>query len=183
MPLPLAVPLASMGVGLLGGLFNKSSKVPSLQELMSQFGPGALAQNTTQLYDFLKSSPQFMDVLNKNAAAGANLSQSLNQNLGARGLTTTGVGSVASSLGANASAFGASALRGGLFGEAGSMAQNNLSQMLQAYLSTLGMKQNQPNRLDSLFSSLLTAGASALPFAGGEQGFKYPKGGTGIFAP
>lgn len=180
MPLPMAVPLASMGVGLLGGLFNKGSKVPSLEELMSQFGPGALTRNTTQIYDFLKNSPQFMDALNKNALAGANLSNSINQNLGARGLTTTGVGSIASSLGANASAFGASALRGGLFGQAMEAGQNNLSQMLQAYLSTLGMKQQQPNRLDSLFSSLLTAGGAALPFAGGGNTIK---GGTGIFAP
>lgn len=170
MPLPLGVPLASMGVGLLGGLFNKTAKPPSLQELMDQFGTGALTRNTQQMYDFLKTSPQFMDLLNKNAAAGANLSNSLNHNLAARGLTTTGVGSIASALGANATAFNESSLRGGLFGQAMDASQNNLSQLLQAYMGTLGMKFNQPNRLDSLFSSLLTAGGAALPFAGRNSG-------------
>jgi hypothetical protein len=107
-----------------------------------------------------------MDVLNKNAVAGANFSNSVSQNMGQRGLTTTGIGTMASSMGQNATAFGESALRGGLFGQAGDMAQNNMNQMLQAYMQSIQMKQQQPNRMDSLFSSLLSGGASALPHAG-----------------
>lgn len=132
------------------------------QELQKKFGTGALSQDTLRLYQMLSQSPAFSEAMNQNALSGANLSSNLNASLGARGLSTSGIGTVASSLGSSAASFGASALRGGLFGTAGNMASENLLARLQAFSQLKTAKANQPSFLQSLTGGILGAGGAVL---------------------
>lgn len=131
-------------------------------ELSQNFGAGALAGDTNRLYSLLYGSPQFQEAMNQNALSGANLSSNLNASLGARGLSTSGIGTIASSIGSSASSFGASALRGGLFGQAGNMASENLLARLRAFSDLKVAKANQPSFLQSLGGGILGAAGSVL---------------------
>lgn len=132
------------------------------KELQQKFGTGVLSGDVMRLYSMLASSPQFQESMSQNALSGANLSQNLNASLGARGLSTSGIGTVAGALGKSASSFGASALRGGLFGTAGNLASENLLARLQAFSALKQAKANQPGFLQSLTGSILGAGGMVL---------------------
>lgn len=151
---------ASIGGGLLAGLFGSKKKPPGSGDLARMFGTGALSQDTLNLYRMLAGSPMFQQALSQNALAGARVGGGVQSALTQHGIT--GAGLIGSILGQNAGAFGASALRGGLFGTAGNLAQENLLARLQAYTSLQGQMLNQPNFLQSLSGALLGAGGSAL---------------------
>lgn len=156
------LPYAGIGAGTLLSIFGNKNGLPSFEELNDMFGSGALTRNTRTIYNFLAGSPEFRNALNINALAGSNLSRSTSAGLAKRGLTTTGIGSIAGAIGGSAAQFGESGLRGGLFNTAGGLAQQNLSDLLQAYLGIQELQQKRQNPLQMLGSSLLTAGANAL---------------------
>jgi hypothetical protein len=105
------------------------------KDLASKFGVGAMTSDTQRLYQFLLASPQFQQAMTENNLAGATASNNISAGLAQRGMSTSGIGTVSSALGQSAAAFGGSALKGGLFGTAGSMASQNLLARLQAYSS------------------------------------------------
>jgi hypothetical protein len=141
------------------------------KELNQKFGTVPLTGDIMRLYSMLASSPQFQEAMSQNALAGQALSSNLNASLGARGLSTSGIGSVASALGSSASSFGAGALRGGLFGTAGSLASENLLARLQAFANLKTAKANQPSFLQSLTGSILGAGGQVLAGPAGAKIF------------
>src|SRR5678815_309266 len=122
---PWALPIA--GISALAGLFGGSTyKPPDASMLRRQFGPGALSGDTTQLFQFLLRSPQFQNMLNQNAIQGQQFQRDLSQGLAQRGLSTSGIGTIANAAGQSAVSSGALGLRGDLFNQAGSLAQQNL---------------------------------------------------------
>jgi hypothetical protein len=129
------------------------------KDLASKFGVGQQMTDTQRLYQFLLQSPQFQQ---ENNLAGAQASNDISAGLSQRGLSTSGIGTVAGALGKSASSFGASALKGGLFGTAGSMASQNLLARLQAYSSYKNAKASQPSFLEGLAGGVLSAGGAVL---------------------
>ncbi len=131
-------------------------------DLAKKFGVGQMTTDTQKLYQFLLSSPQFQQAMTENNLAGAQASSDITAGLSQRGLSTSGIGTVAGALGKSASAFGGSALKGGLFGTAGSMATQNLLARLQAYAQYKTAKANQPSFLEGLAGGVLGGAGQVL---------------------
>lgn len=156
-------PLALGGIAL-GGIMSLfgGKKTPGAKDLSKQFGVGALSKDTMALYRMLAASPQFRAQLMSNSAMGSRFSNQLAGGLASRGLSTSGIGTVAGAAGSQVISAGETALRGGLFGTAAEGAQQNLLARLQAYTQLQGQGLSQPSPLGMLGSSLLTGGANAL---------------------
>lgn len=163
---PIFGALGAVG-GILGSLFG-GQKPPSANDLRRLFGPGALAGDTQQLYQFLSQSPQFRQQLSQNLINASGFEHNLRGGLAARGLTTSGVGTIATAAGQSAGQYGEQALRGGLFGTAGDMAQQNLLARLQAFMQSQQMGMQQPSGLQRLGGGLALAGGQAQSLFGGQ---------------
>lgn len=162
MPIPLAA--IGAGAGLLGGLLGGGQKGPTGLDpatLQKFFGAGALSGDITQLYQLLAKSPQFQQMLLQNSIQGQQFQGDLSAGLAQRGLSTSGIGTIANAAGQSAISSGELGLRGGLFGSAGSLAQQNLMQRLQSY--TQG-RLNQPSQsfLGQIGGDLLGASIPSL---------------------
>src|SRR3972149_5083686 len=134
------------------------------------FGPGALAGDYSKLYSLLLSSPGFQNVLSNMSIQGTNLSQNLTANLARRGLTGTGVGTVAQSLGQAVPGFMQQQAKAGLSQEALQAAMQNLLARMGIYGELRGQQMNQPGFLQSLFGGLMGGAGSLLPFLKGLGG-------------
>lgn len=132
------------------------------KELASKFGVGQMTNDTQRLYQFLLTSPQFQQAMTENNLAGAQASNDISAGLAARGLSTSGIGTVSSALGKSAAAVGGGALKGGLFGTAGNMAVQNLLARLQAFSNYKTAKANQPSFLESLSGGVIGGIGSVL---------------------
>lgn len=143
-----------------------------VKDLNKWFGAGAQANDTMKMYSMLFNSPYFQQAMSENMASGQQLSSNINQSLGARGLSTSGIGTLSSAFGKSASAFGGSALRGGLFGQAGNLASQNLMARLGAYSSWKTAQAQQPSFMESLGGSLLGAAGQVLGGPAGANIFK-----------
>jgi len=131
-------------------------------QLSQYFGPTQLGANTNQLYQLLARSPQFQQALTQNYQAAGNFQNNLAAGLGQRGLSTSGIGTVANAMGSSAGTAGEASLRGGLFGQAGNMALENLLARLQAYSSYRNVRANQPTFLGQVAGGLFGAAGSVL---------------------
>ena len=163
---PIFGALGAVG-GLLGTLFG-GQKPPSADELKRLFGPGALAGDTQQLYQLLANSPQFRQQLSQNNINASGFEHNLRGGLAARGLTTSGVGTIATAAGQSAGQYGEQALRGGLFGTAGDMAQQNLLARLQAFMQSQQLGMQQPSTLQRFGGGLGLAGGQFQSLFGGK---------------
>lgn len=156
---PLA--LGGIGLGAITSLFG-GRKTPSAGDLRKHFGPGALSQDTMMLYRMLANSPAFRATLAQNAAVGSRFSNQLTSNLAQRGLTTSGIGSVAQAAGKQAISTGETGLRGGLFQTAQEGAMQNLLARLQSFTALQGQSLQRPTGLEAFGSSLLAGGAQGI---------------------
>lgn len=148
---------------ILGSIFGGSKGIDP-KELARLFGPGALSGDTMQLYKFLAASPQFQQQLSQNLITSGQFSNNLAANLGARGLNTTGIGAIAGAAGQSAYASGEQALRGGLFGTASDIAQQNLLARLQSYTQGKIQQLSQPSPIQQIGGALGKAGGLASLF-------------------
>jgi len=139
------------------------------RELSTKFGVGAQVNDTMRMYQMLLNSPYFQQSLNMNAQSGAQLSSNLNQSLAQRGLNTSGIGTISSAMGKSAASFGDAALRGGLFGQAGNAASQNLLARLQAFSDMKVSQAQRPSFLESLTGGVLGGAAQVLA---GPAGYK-----------
>ena len=167
--------LAIAGVGALGSIFGGGQKGPTgldAATLSRMFGAGALSGDISQLYKLLQASPQFQQMLLQNSIQGSQFQNDLSSGLASRGLSTSGIGTIANAAGSSAISSGELGLRGGLFGTAGSLAQQNLLARLQSY--TQG-RLNQPSQstIGGIGTSLLGASIPSL-FAMGNNNTKIP---------
>lgn len=174
------------GGGILGGLLS-GNQGPDMSAgtLNRLFGPGALSGDTQQLYQMLSQSPQFRQMLLQNSIQGGQFQNNLAQGLGQRGLSTSGIGTVANAAGQSAISSGQTALQGGLFGQAGNMAQQNLLARLGAYSQGQGMQNYQNMFRGSPGQQAFGSFLGALPSlfgqgGGGGQGGGYG-GGYGMY--
>lgn len=99
---PLAIAGLGAGgtgaLGILSSLLAQGNRGPSPGFLETNFGPGQLAMDTETLYKLLTASPAFSQQLQQANLAGSQFGNRLQAGLGARGLQSSGVGTVASSL-------------------------------------------------------------------------------------
>jgi hypothetical protein len=174
MPFPLAA--IGAGAGLLGGLLGGGQKGPTGLDpgtLNKFFGAGALSGDITQLYQLLSRSPQFQQMLLQNSIQGQQFQGDLSAGLAQRGLSTSGIGTIANAAGQSAISSGELGLRGGLFGSAGSLAQQNLMQRLQSYTQgRLGQPQG-PSFLSQISGDVLGASIPSLFQMGGQKQAAY----------
>jgi hypothetical protein len=171
MPLPIAA--IGAGLGALGGLLGGGPKGPTgldANTLSRLFGAGALGGDITQLYSLLAKSPQFQSVLNQNAIQGSQFQNDLAGGLAQRGLNTSGIGTIANAAGASARSSGELGLRGGLFGTAGSLAQQNLLARLQSYTQGRMGQPSGPSFLSQISGDVLGASIPSLFAMGGGGG-------------
>jgi len=146
---PLVAPLLIQGAGsLLGGLFGrKRSRQEERRQrefraqLLRIASPQYLLGLQQQLYNQSLASPAFGAARRGVFNASTNMSNRLNSNLAARGLSGSGVGAVASALGGSAMAGQLGQLRTGLYGQTGAQAGQAQSRELEA-LQALGQPQN-----------------------------------------
>ena len=162
MPIPA---LAIAGLGTLGGLLGGRPKGPTGLDpgtLQNFFGAGALSGDITQLYQLLAKSPQFQQMLLQNSIQGSQFQNNLGAGLAQRGLSTSGIGTIANAAGASATSSGELGLRGGLFGTAGNLAQQNLLQRLQSYTQGRLNQPQQPSFLSQISGDVLSAAIPSL---------------------
>jgi hypothetical protein len=150
------------GIGALGGILGSifgGKKQPGAKDLERMFGPGALTGDIQKIYAMLSKSPQFAQLLSQSNINATGFEHNLRGSLGARGLTSSGVGSIATAAGQSAAATGEQALRGGLFSTASDVAQQNLLARLQAYMQSQQLSAQQPSPLQQIGGSLASAGS------------------------
>jgi hypothetical protein len=169
MPIP-ALALGLGGMSLLGGLFGGKKGGLDAKTLERLFGAGAISQDTMKLYQMLSQSPQFRQLLLQNSIQGSQFQNQLSGNLAQRGLSTSGIGSIANAAGQSAIQTGETSLRGGLFGEAMDTAMKSLMARLQAYSGGQQIGMQQPSSLQSFFGNTLGAVGQSLPYFATKQG-------------
>lgn len=148
---------------ILGAIFGGQGGIDP-KDLAKNFGVGALSGDINQLYKLLAASPQFQQQLSQNLINASQFQNNLQANLGARGLNTTGIGAIAGAAGQSAYASGEQALRGGLFGTASDIAQQNLLARLQSYTTLKQQKLSQPSPIQAIGGALGQAGGLAALF-------------------
>lgn len=163
----MALPIAAIGAGLgaIGSIFGGGQKGPTGLDagtLQRLFGAGALSGDISQLYKLLQASPQFQQMLLQNSIQGSQFQNDLSSGLASRGLSTSGIGTIANAAGQSAISSGELGLRGGLFGTAGSLAQQNLLARLQSYTQGRLNQPNQQSAIGGIGTSLLGASIPSL---------------------
>ena len=133
---PITIAALSSILGpVLGGLFRGKDPADALrQKLGNVSNPQNLLGLTNQFYQAFLGSPAFSQAQG-NIASGQNTAlQGLRQSLGARGLTTSGIGSVAPALAQSGAANQLAQLRAGGYNQAQQAAQQSIQQQIQALL-------------------------------------------------
>jgi len=164
MPIP-ALALGLGGMSLLGGLFGgKKGGGLDAKTLERLFGPGAISADTMKIYQMLSQSPQFRQMLLQNSIQGSQFQNQLSGNLAQRGLSTSGIGSIANAAGESATQTGETALRGGLFGQSMDTAMQSLMSRLGAYSQGQQVGMQQPTGFQQMFGNALGAFGAAAPY-------------------
>lgn len=139
-------------------------------ELSQLFGPGVLSGDTQKLFALLMGSPAFQSMMQQYSLQGNQLSQNLTAGLARRGLTGTGVGTIAQSLGQAVPGFAQTQARGALFSDAMQAAMQNLLARMGSFTSLEQQRRSQPGFLGKAFGGLLGAAGTAIPFFGSHSG-------------
>lgn len=130
-------------------------------QLNQYFGPGVLGGNIQQIYQMLLASPAFQNMLNQYGLQGSQLSQNLTAGLAQRGLTGTGVGTVAQNLGNAVPGFMQTQARGDLYGQAFQAALQNLMGRMGSFTSLEEQRRSKPGFLQSALGGLFGAAGMA----------------------
>lgn len=118
------------------------------------FGPQQLGMDTMALYRMLMMSPMFQQMMTNASLQGNQLSQNMTQGLAQRGLTTSGIGTMANAMGKSAPGFFMQQARSGLF----STAMENAMQNLMARMQAVSGLEQQRRATPSFGTQLLGAG-------------------------
>jgi hypothetical protein len=147
MPFPFAALAASFAPSLLGGLLGKNDPQEKLRkQLMALYGPENLTKNTNALYSQFLGSPMFAQGQGAIAAGSNQLQNALSGSLGARGLSTSGIGAIAKPIAGSLAGGQLAGLRAGGFQQAQTGAQNLINQQGQA-LQGIGASPNYTQQL------------------------------------
>ena len=131
---------------------------------LSQFTPEMLSGDTQKLFTLLAQSPMFQAMFQQNALAGQQLGSNVQAGLAARGLNTSGIGTLANSAAQSAISFGETNLRGDLFHTALMTALQNYLQKMQLMGQYKIAQAGQPTGLERIGGALIGAAGTALPF-------------------
>jgi hypothetical protein len=131
----------------------------SANQVNTLFGPQQQAMDTQRLYSMLMGSPAFQSMLQNYSLQGNQLGANLTAGLARRGLTGTGVGTVAQGMGQSAAGFAQTGARGDLWQQAMQMALQSLMSRMGA-ATDLYRTSQQPSFLERAFGGLLQGGAS-----------------------
>jgi hypothetical protein len=139
---------------LFGGLFGKNDPAKERErKLMEILSPGHANQLTSNFYNQFLNSPAFSQG-QAGIAAGTNaFTNNLNRSLGARGLTTSGIGSIAPSLARSSASHSLGALQTQGFQSAQEQAMN----LLRSQAGALGGTAMPTNYGNQLFGAGLDA--------------------------
>lgn len=140
---------------------NAQGQAAQLNQL---FGPGVLGGDTQKLFTMLMQSPAFQSMLQNYSLQGNQLSQNLTAGLAQRGLTGTGVGTIANSLGQAVPGFMQTQARGDLFKEALMAAMQNLGQRQSSFTSLEEQRRSHPGFLQTLAGGLAGGLGQMLPY-------------------
>lgn len=169
---PLAISaLLSFAPGLLSALFGNNQEALR-REIAKLTSPQAVGGLTEQFYQQALSSPAYSQG-QASIASGANrASNTLASSLAARGLGTTGIGSVLSSLTPSLVGSQQAGLKTQAYNYAGTQAQQSLQARINALLGTQGPSDTQ---------KYFAGGLSALgPILQAYLRSRFPGGLTGI---
>jgi hypothetical protein len=162
MALP-AIGLGLAGLSAISSLFgHKAPKQFSSGAIASQFGPDALNKDYQRLFSLMASNPGFQGQLAGINMAGQNLGQGLAASFANRGLTSSGVGTIAQNLGNATGGFETNRAVGELSGNALTAAQQSLMERLRAWAALQGQSIGQPSGIDSILGSLFGAAGPAI---------------------
>jgi hypothetical protein len=157
-PLSLLLSLGQAGLGAaLGGKQNPTIDPEQLKRL---FGPGATAEEVQALFNLLKNSPAFANILSGNSMQGANIANQASARMGSAGTTGTPIGAFLDQAGRG---YGQTLNRGAqanLFMEALKAATQNIQSRQSAYVNSQNNRQETPTFSRMVGASLLNSGAS-----------------------
>lgn len=167
MPFPVAAALggATLLGGILGALGGKGKPIdPAL--LKRLFGPDAINEETTQLFNMLVTSPYGQNLVRQASLAGGRISQGISQRLTAAGLAgggaETGVGSFAAAAGQEAGGLLQSQARSGLYSQALETAVQSIRDRMSAYTDSQRVEQGRPSVLSQIGGAISGAAGVAL---------------------
>lgn len=148
----LAMGGISMLPGLLSGLFGGDPQSELRKQIRMLMNPANVGKLTNQFYQQGISSPAYSQAQGT-IGAGANLaSGQLASSLGARGIGTSGVGAILSSLTPSLVGSQMAGLRTGAYQSAQQQAMDSIQQQIKVLLGTQG-----PSRTSQLFGAGLNA--------------------------
>lgn len=133
-------------------------------QLSQLYGTGPLGQDTQALFRLLMQSPMWQQMMVNASLQGNALGRNLTNSFAQRGLTTTGVGTVAQNMGNSATGFMQTQMQGDLWAKALAAAMQNLSQRQDSWTTLEQQRRAKPSGLGSVFGGILGAAGSALPF-------------------
>lgn len=157
---PLSL-LLSLGLTGAGAALGSKERKPIDPELLKRlFGPGATAEEVQALFNLLKNSPAFSNILSGNSMQGANIANQAQARIGAAGTGGSPIGAFLQQAGRG---YGATLNRGAqanLFMEALKAATQNVQARQAAFVGSQRAQQETPTFSRMIGSSLLNAGAS-----------------------
>lgn len=134
----------------------------------SLFGPNRIGMDTMQLFRLLMQSPAWQSMMTNASLQGNQASQNLTQGLAQRGLTTSGIGTIAQQVGKSIPGYLMQQQKGQLFNTSMDAAMQNLMARMQA-VSGLEQQRRQSSGFNPM--GLLGAGLGTFgqifPFLGG----------------
>jgi hypothetical protein len=139
-----------------------------------------MSADTMKLFQMLMQSPAFQQLMTNASLQGNQLSQSLTQGLAQRGLTTSGVGTVAQRMGQSMPGYFQGQAKAGLFNQANQSAMESLMQRLQATTQLEQQRRAQKFNPLSLVGAGLGTFGGMMPFLGMGSKVLQPSGGMGI---
>jgi hypothetical protein len=157
-PLALLGPVALSGLGALFG--SKERKPISAEELARLFGPQALSADTNALFNMLRNSPMFSQLMNSASIQGNTLGNNIKARVAASGANASPIGAFAAAAGSGYSNALQRGAQGQLFEQALRAAMESLQQRAGIYAGSQMQQQGQPTFGRMIGSSMLNAGAA-----------------------
>lgn len=116
---PLQILYALDAIAGMGGLFFKDNSAEKLLQLLRSYSdPSVVIGDTNKLFKMMVESPAYSTSLNDILAASSQAQSSTAANLADRGLTTSGIGAVASGVGSSLSGLNIGRLNADVFKQA-----------------------------------------------------------------
>lgn len=167
---PLAGLALGGGIAGLGGLFSGGKSAPSAQDIAGQFGPEQLRVLQEALFNLIGGGASFQGQLARSNVLGQSAGQRIAASSARKGLSSTGVGAIASGIGSQLGGFSQQNLLGQLDASSLQAALGLLGQQLQAFTSLKGREIGQPTTAGRVFGAAAgAAGPSLLDLLGGGQ--------------